>query len=274
MDLKLYLQRIGVDSLQPPSLTALRELHYQHLISVPFESLSFHCGERIFLDVEISYEKIVRRRRGGCCYESNGLFLWALQELGYHVVVHAAQINSNFPGLFGPPSHVVLVVKLDGRKWLCDVGFGEGIIFPIPLEDEREEEQNGWTFLMREEEEEWYLDKKVENGWRNIYKFTLTERRFEDFVEMCDYHQSSPSSIIFCKSFCSLPIPRGRVTYIGHRLISTELTAGGGTVKTTRDLTEEEIPEVLRDKFGIVLSRKLVPKDEDPTPPNYDYQHE
>ncbi|KAG8431695.1 hypothetical protein GDO86_020453 [Hymenochirus boettgeri] len=240
MNLESYLQRVGIGAPKPPSLDALRELHQQHLFSVPFESLSIHSGERIVLDQALLFNKIVVRRRGGFCYENNGLFLWVLQVSGYQPAILSARVRNSVTKVYGPPfDHMLITVELEGRRWLCDVGFGEGMfVFPIPLESGREEDQGIGVFRVREEEEEWYLERKEENGWRSLYKFTLTERRFEDFREMCDYHQSSPSSIFFCKSFCSLPIPQGRVTYMGHKLISTELTAGGGTVKTTRDLTE------------------------------------
>ncbi|KAG8444043.1 hypothetical protein GDO86_009293 [Hymenochirus boettgeri] len=266
MDPKLYLQRINIHTPDPPSVEALRKLHYQHLLTVPFENLSFHCGKRITLDVATAYEKIVLRKRGGVCYESNGLLLRVLQDLGYNAVMLAAQVQSNIPGLFGPPSHMVLMVQLEGRRWLCDVGFVEGIIFPIPLKAEWEEKQDNRVFRLRVEEEEWYLESKRGKSWRSLYKFNLKVRMVEDFKEMCEYHQTSPSSICFCKSICSLLLPQGRLSFIGRKLIIKKYTAGGGTLKTTRDLTDTEIPEVLKVMFGVVLSGKLVPKDEDPAP--------
>ncbi|OCT77291.1 arylamine N-acetyltransferase, pineal gland isozyme NAT-3 [Xenopus laevis] len=272
MDLKRYLHRVGLSTQKPPSLAALRELHHHHLLSVPFGSLSIHSGEKIILDQALIYDKIVERRRDGFCYENNGLFLWVLQESGYQPVVLSARVWNSITKVYGPPyDHMILAVELEGRRWLCDVGFGEGIAFPIPLEAGWEGEHESGVFrLQKTEEEEWYLERKEDGDWKILYKFTLEEQRFEDFREMCNYQQMSPSSIFFCKSFCSILLPRGRMTYMGHRLISTEYTAGGGTVKTTGDLMEDEIPHVLRDKFGIVLNGKFVPKDEPIVPPKCD----
>ncbi|KAE8599873.1 hypothetical protein XENTR_v10017378 [Xenopus tropicalis] len=271
MDLKGYLHRVGLSTQKPPSLTALRELHHRHLLSVPFGSLGIHSGERIILDHTLLYDKIVVRRQDGFCYENNGLFLWVLRESGYQPVVLSARVCNSITGVYGPPyDHMILAVELEGQRWLCDVGFGEGIAFPIPLEAGWEGEHPSGVFRLQKAEEEWYLERKEDGGWRSLYKFRLEEKRFEDFRDMCDYHQMSPSSIFFCKSFCSLLLPRGRATYMGCRLISTEYTAGGGTVKSTTELTEGEIPRVLRETFGIVLNGKLVPKDEPIVPPECD----
>ncbi|XP_056390604.1 arylamine N-acetyltransferase 2-like isoform X2 [Hyla sarda] len=264
MDIKAYLQRVNLTYCKPPSLSALRELHRHHVHSVPTESLSIHSGEKIILDFSWIYDKIVVRRRGGFCYENNGLFLWVLQQLGYHPKVLAARVKNRIIKIYGPPfDHIILTVELEGRRWLCDVGFGEGIIEPIPLEDGWEEEQDSGVYRLRVEGDEWFMERKEEEAWRSLFRFTLEERTFDDFREMCEYHQTSPSSIFFQKSFCSLQLPCARLTYIGRQLIHTEYTKGGGSVKTTQELTEEEIPGLLRDKFGFVLSGKLKPKDED-----------
>ncbi|CAN2390717.1 Belongs to the arylamine N-acetyltransferase family [Pristimantis euphronides] len=264
MDLKAYLQRVNLTDCAPPSISALRELHRHHVHSVPTESLSIHSGEKIIFDLSWIYDKIVVRRRGGFCYENNGLFLWVLQQLGYQPKVLSSRVRNHITGIYGPPfDYMILTVELEGRRWLCDVGYGEGIIDPFPLEPGWEEEQDSGVYRLRVEGDVWYMERKEEQLWRSLFKFTLEERTFEDFREMCEYQQTSPGTIFVQKSFCSLQLPRARLTYMGRRLISTEYTKGGGSVKTTRELTEEEIPSLLRDKFGIVLSGKLIPKDED-----------
>ncbi|XP_075141451.1 arylamine N-acetyltransferase, pineal gland isozyme NAT-10-like [Leptodactylus fuscus] len=264
MDLNTYLQRVNLTDCAPPSLSALRELHRHHVHSVSTESLSIHSGEKIILDIPWIYDKKVVRRRGGFCCENNGLFFWVLQQLGYQPRILSARVLNPVIKIFGPPfDHMLLTVELEGRRWLCDVGFGEGFIEPFPLEAGWEEEQDSGVFRLQVEGDEWYLERKEEETWKILYKFTLEEREIEDFVEMCEYHQTSLSSIFVQKSFCSLQLPCARLTYMGHRLISTKYMKGGGSVKTTQELTEEQIPGLLRDKFGIVLSGKLIPKDED-----------
>lgn len=83
-----YLHRIGVRGPVPPTAETLRQLHDAHLLAVPFENLSIHWQEPIVLSDDALFEKIVVRRRGGFCYERNGLFAALLRSLGFNVTIH------------------------------------------------------------------------------------------------------------------------------------------------------------------------------------------
>ena len=78
-----YLERIGYDGPLAPTAETLRRLHVAHLLAVPFENLSIHAGEAVVLDDESLFDKVVRRRRGGFCYELNGLFAALLRSVGF-----------------------------------------------------------------------------------------------------------------------------------------------------------------------------------------------
>jgi len=92
MDAQAYLKRIGDRGSVRPSIDVLRRLHVRHLLSVPFENLDIHLGRPIILDQELFYNKIVRDRRGGYCYELNGCFAWLLRELGFRVSMLSARV--------------------------------------------------------------------------------------------------------------------------------------------------------------------------------------
>ncbi|KAM6900799.1 arylamine N-acetyltransferase 2-like [Xenentodon cancila] len=281
MDLKKYLSRINFasSSLPPdPSLRLLRALHTCHLLSVPFEDLTVHSGGRVRLDFPLLYDKIVNQRRGGFCFENNSLFSWLLIQLGFQVTLLSGQVRNSVTGFYGPPfDHMILMVNVEGRRWLCDVGFGvPGFSVPLSLETNGLQVQGHRVYCIRKDKEmhfvEWQRDEnRGEDGeWTEIYKFTLAPRSLEDFSEMCQYHQTSPSSIFFCKSLCTVLKPYGRITYIGRKLITATFPseATGGVVETTtRELQDEEIPGILAEKFGIVLPSPLIPKDETITTP-------
>lgn len=279
LDVKKYLSRIGVSSpAAEPSLELLCSVHTCHLLSVPFEDLTVHSGGRVQLDLPLLYDKIVNQRRGGFCFENNSLFSWLLTKLGFRVTLLSGQVKSAITSFYGPPfDHLILMVDVEGRRWLCDVGFGvPGFSAPLSLETDGLQEQGHRVYRIRKDREmhfvEWQKEEnRGEDGeWTEIYKFTLQPRSLEDFIEMCQYHQSSPCSIFFCKSLCTILKPHGRVTYIGRRLITTTFPTeetGGVLETTTRELKDDEIPAVLAEKFGITLPSPLIPKDETITPP-------
>ncbi|XP_035382176.1 apolipoprotein O, b isoform X2 [Electrophorus electricus] len=92
MDFQKYLTRIGCSGPCPPTIETLRTIHLNHLLTVPFEDLTIHMGERVSLELPSLYEKIVLKNRGGFCYENNGLFSWLLIQLGFDVDILAAQL--------------------------------------------------------------------------------------------------------------------------------------------------------------------------------------
>jgi N-hydroxyarylamine O-acetyltransferase len=126
MNVEDYLQRLGYNGDRIPNAETLRNLHHAHLLAVPFENLDIHLGRPIVLDEKSLYEKIVRRRRGGFCYEANGLFAALLRELGFNVALLSARVMDG--GKLGPEfDHLTLLVQLEER-WLADVGFGDSFL--------------------------------------------------------------------------------------------------------------------------------------------------
>ncbi|XP_042366310.1 arylamine N-acetyltransferase, pineal gland isozyme NAT-10-like [Plectropomus leopardus] len=278
MHLETYLSRIGFAGPAEPSLEVLRSLHTCHLLSVPFENLTVHSGGRVQLDLSLLYDKIVNQRRGGFCFENNGLFSWLLSELGFQVTLLSGQVKNAITCRYGPPfDHLTLMVNLDGQRWLCDVGFGAaGFSAPLSLETSGPQEQGHRVYRIREHVGMHFLEWQQEENrgadgdWVELYKFTLEPRCLGDFAERCEYHQRSPCSLFFCKSLCTILKPGGRVSYTGHKLTTTTFPTEGtqGVVETTtRDLKDEEIPGVLAEEFGVVLNSPLIPKDEKITPP-------
>src|SRR5688500_2931419 len=92
LDVNAYLNRIGYQGPLEPSAQTLRDLHVAHLRTVPFENLSIHSHEPIVLDDAALFEKVVQRRRGGFCYELNGLFTALLRSLGFEVEMLSAAV--------------------------------------------------------------------------------------------------------------------------------------------------------------------------------------
>jgi N-hydroxyarylamine O-acetyltransferase len=221
VDPSIYLERINYSGPLNPTAETLRQLHVAHLLAVPFENLSIHWREPIVLDNNSLFEKIVRRRRGGFCYELNGLFAALLRALGFKVTNLSAEV-ANHKGEFGPPfDHMTLLVTLEER-WLADVGFGDSFREPLLL-DEREPQLQG-DDAFRIQEAGAYLvmsSRKQSADWQAQYRFTLEPHEYDDYAPMCLYHQTSPESHFTQKRICSLATVDGRISLSDKRLITT-----------------------------------------------------
>src|ERR1044071_1207906 len=141
MNIDAYLERINYTGSLEPTPETLRALQVAHLFAVPFENLSIHAGEPIVLDEDALFGKIVENRRGGFCYEANGLFAGLLRALGFDVGMLSAGVARREGG-FGPDfDHMALMVTL-AERWLVDVGFGDSFLEPLLL-DSRDEQVQG-----------------------------------------------------------------------------------------------------------------------------------
>jgi len=256
MDIDAYLKRIDYRGALAPTAQTLRELQVANLLTVPFENLSIHSAEPIILDDDALFEKIVVRRRGGFCYELNGLFAALLRELGFKVVMLSAGV-ANATGTFGPDfDHMTLLVAVDvdglEERWLADVGFGDSFREPLLLDSPLEQAQGERAYKFLTDEPYLILMQRESGGeWKNQYRFTLRSYSYADYAEMCRYHQTSPDSHFTQARICTRATPEGRVTLSEMRLITTI----DGTERTERLLMNEaEYASVLKELFGVMMN--------------------
>ncbi len=135
MDVDKYLERINYKGPLLPDLKTLQGLHLAHLQSVPFENLDIRLKRTLRITEEAIWDKIVVNKRGGFCYELNGLFAWLLKQIGFDVTYLNARVFDREGNLGMDFDHLALLVQAPGQpeRWLADVGFGnsftERIIF-------------------------------------------------------------------------------------------------------------------------------------------------
>jgi N-hydroxyarylamine O-acetyltransferase len=243
-----YLARIGLGEAPRPDAAALRRLQLRHLLTVPFENLSIHLGEPIVLDQGSLVDKVVRRRRGGFCYELNGAFAGLLSALGFRVTLLAARVfGDEGPG---PPfDHLALRVDLDGAgPWLADVGFGRHSHYPLRLDSDAEQADPGGTFRVTGTADG---DLDVLRDGEPQYRLEQRPRALLDFEPTCWWHQTSPRSHFTRSLVCSLLTERGRVTLSGRTLAETT----GGRQRERTLPGDAEVLDAYRNRFGIVLDR-------------------
>jgi len=253
MNINAYLKRINYSGSLAPTAETLRALQVAHLKTVPFENLSIHAKEPIVLEENALFAKIVERRRGGYCYEANGLFAALLRALGFDVAMLAAGVAKKEGG-FGPQfDHMTLIVTLVER-WLSDVGFGDSFVEPLLLDSREEQLQGSRSFRIVDDGDHLILMRRNEGSdWQPQYRFTLQPYTFADYEETSMWHQTSPDSHFTQNRICSLATDDGRVTLTGMRLITT---SGPQQLREERTLTEEEYDRILHDQFGIVMKVK------------------
>ena len=251
MDVKAYLERINYYGSLAPTAETLRELQVAHLLAVPFENLSIHYKQPIVLEDDALFTKIVEHRRGGFCYEANGLFAALLRGLGFDVAMLSAGV-ANAEGGFGPNfDHMTLMVTLE-QRWLVDVGFGDSFREPLLLDERDEQVQGRHAYQFVPDRAHLVLMQRDDGDeWKAQYRFTLQPYEYADYAEMCRYHQTSPQSHFTRARICSRATEQGRVTLSEMRFITTSKNGE----RQERTLTsQEEYVVMLREHFGIEMT--------------------
>ena len=252
MDVGAYFDRIGYDGVADPTIETLRQLHLHNLRAVPFENLDIHLGRPISLDSGALFDKIVRRKRGGFCYELNGLFAALLRALGFDLDLLSARV-AHQDGSFGREfDHLLLRVRVDGHDLIADVGFGDSFLEPLQLYG-YEQDCRGTTYLIDTPQQNMLLLRQENGHWRQQYLFTTTPRQLEDFQEMCVYHQTSPMSSFTRGRIVSRATETGRITLSDMRLIESR-----SGERTERELgSDGEYLDTLEQHFGVVLQNPV-----------------
>jgi N-hydroxyarylamine O-acetyltransferase len=249
--LQSYLQRIGYTGAIEPNIDNLRAIHRAHMLSVPFENLDIHVGRWIVLDEDKLFHKIVHERRGGFCFEQNGLFYAMLREMGYDVVRIEANVRGGDGEYSIPMNHMALHVNLDGKRWIADVGFGDSYLEPLELDNHQPQTVAGRHFKIEHDGTTGYYLYPDENGnWQIQYRFFFLPHELANYNDACYYMQTSPKTHFTQKRVCSVATAAGRISLSDLRLIERK-----GDVRTETLLADEaEFDNLLLERFGIDLS--------------------
>lgn len=254
MNLTKYFQRIGFEATPKVDFETLKALQNAHMRHVPFENLDIHYDTYIKIDLERFYDKIVHQNRGGFCFELNGLFNWALKEIGFEVTMLSAAVVQD-DGSYGlEMGHLTNMVHLNGKRWLVDVGFGDS--FPDPLEfvlGKIQVQQERWHKLSQLSENKYQYSVSEDEGksYKHWWNFSLTPRQLDEFPEACHYMQTSPKTHFTHKRVCSISTSNGRLT-----LSDLTLRTRIGKEQTIEPLAnEQEFLQVLQERFNITLHK-------------------
>jgi N-hydroxyarylamine O-acetyltransferase len=194
-DLKAYFARIRFDGSAAADLKTLRQLHLLHACAIPFENLDALLGRKIYLDDEGIFSKLVSAGRGGYCFEQNGLFRRALQEIGYETEDLAARVVLMRPPQMPARTHRLQLVTLGQERWLTDVGFGgKTLTAPLRFALDVEQATPHGLYKITRADADFLLSKREADEWLPMYRFDLQRQYFSDYEAANHYVATWPES--------------------------------------------------------------------------------
>lgn len=283
-----YLERIGLDPLAsyPVNATTLALLQEAHVRTVPYEIIDTIMGCPADLSPEGMFDKIVIRRRGGFCYEVNGLFALLLEELGFQVERLAALV----PVCGAKGDHILMRVTIDGEAWLTDVGFRTAPLVPIRFIDglvqdgvkadyriELAPDDEAYTFGFGKESR--WLTRRLKGSeeWTRMFRFDDEPYTLEGFEWRCIDFETNEDSHFLKRPSISTEHRAGEkylndsifVNVVGDELVQRDVKGRGDFVEILMSefsaipwvKTGKENPGLVNETLGALRLMSVKPWD-------------
>lgn len=247
-DLQGYLARIGFRGTPQVDLQTLGEIHRRHLLAIPYENLDVQLGRPVGLDIDGIYHKLVDQRRGGWCYEMNGLLAWALETIGFSITRLAAGVMRAHRGDEVLGNHLALWVRLpdEPEPVLADVGFGDGALEPVIIR-EGPFRQRGFEFSLERLADAWWRFHNHPAGGAASFDFRLVEADGVLLARQCRFLQTSADSPFTQVAVVQRHTPTGLLVLRG-RLLS-EIAPGSVSRRELVDI--DDMAAVLSERFAL-----------------------
>lgn len=248
MQVEQYLQRIGFKGRPQVDLDTLQRLHRGHVLNIPYENLDVLFGRNVSRDEKLIFEKLVPSGRGGWCYEMNGLLAWALESIGFQITRLAGGVRRAEIGDQAIGNHLVVLVHLD-KDYIADVGFGDGLLEPVPLVPGRYK-QGPSDFQLENIGSGWWRFHGDARSGGLSFDFESVPADHKLLDEQCQRLQTSPDSVFVQNAVVQRHLDgthaalRGCVLrFAGRRNEVIELTSAADYVSTLKDIFGLWLPE-------------------------------
>lgn len=253
LDLDAYFDRIGYRGAAEPTLEVLQDLMTAHTVSIPFENLDPLMGVPVHdLSPEALTDKLVHRRRGGYCYEQNGLMGYALAQIGFRVRRLAGRVVWMLPPDTPPgaQTHTALAVTFPGSQgsFLVDVGFGgQTLTSPIRLQTGNAQQTTHEPYRLNDRGDGLVLQALLRGEWQPLYVFGTQTVPQVDLQVGSWYVSTHPSSIFVTGLMAARTTEDARYNLAGRNLT---IHRADGSEKIRLD-DAAAVVGVLGERFGI-----------------------
>ena len=271
MDISSYLQRIDFSGTADNSLATLEQIHQLHPRAIAFENINSFVAERVSLEVNDVFEKLVNHGRGGYCFEQNLILAEILKALGFQVTEHAARVLWRSPEKTEMArTHMLLKVDIAEQSWIADVGFG-GLTMtaPLRLDPGAIQKTPNETFRILKEGDEFTIAVSLNDGWKQMYVFDLLPQYPVDFEMANHYVATHPQShfvdnLVIARADTDSRHALENRTYTRYTLkndvgaTDTKSEAGGKSEKFSQRIVEfNELLDLLGNTFKVALNKNV-----------------
>lgn len=256
-----YFKRIGYEGSTKISEKVLQDLIWKHVITIPFENLNMHTGATTNVEgVENIFNKIVNDQRGGWCYEVNVLFFYVLKTMGFDVKLQLSSVFDSLKNIWRFPQHCILIVNLNEKIFLIDVGFGNMCpVQPIQINSTNEVQRmkNGIAYSISKsnEDNEYLYTAGFNDKFIPQYKFKLTKHSLElqDLIEPNEWSCKNPDSPFVNHAIVRISTTNGFIRLLDDRCVEYKNVNGVMESIEHKFSCVTEYSSILEEYFGIKI---------------------
>lgn len=251
-----YFARIGFRGEARADYATLKQLHLLHTCHIPFENLDVLLERPILLDDAHLADKLLSARRGGYCYEQNGVFTRALRELGFAVQDLGARVVLANPPEMPPRTHRLSLITLDDAQWLADVGFGgQTLSTPIAFIPDAVQNTPHGSYRLIRNDDDYSLETRNDEGWQALYRFDLAHQYPADYLMANHFVSRWPDSHFRHHLLLALMRPDGGKITLLNRRVTRRVP---GYPAATEELPNADaLYDCLVEECGLALSHPV-----------------
>lgn len=250
-DLEAFKARIGYTGPLEPTLEVLQAIQYHHVCSIPFENLSILLHHSVELDDASLENKLIHQKRGGYCFEQNGLMLGILSQIGFDVTPMSGRVRLDRPRDFLPPrTHLTLKIRIDDQDWIYDAGVGSfSLTSPIKFELDIEQPTPHETRRIVKESGIYFHQAQVDGEWKDVYEFTGEAMPLIDREVSSWWTSTNPNAKFSQNLMSSLAQPNG----VRKAILNDRFTRRRGSeiLETYQLKNADHLLETLNNEFGL-----------------------
>lgn len=252
IDIDAYFERTGYGGSTRTDLDTLAAIHRAHLTAIPYENLEIQLGREKTIGEDAFFDAIVERRRGGWCYEMNGLLTTVLRELEFNVTRVGGAVARKLIGDDAVGNHMVGLVDIDGVRFVADVGLGDGPLEPFEL-IEGDWSEGELNFALEKLDDDWWRFHNHPHGLAPSFDFTEEPRTLDWYRPMCARLQVDPNSPFVNYAMTFRRTPTG-----ARSLRDTTLFEVAGAERTEREIDDAaEYASLITELLGSDLGEEL-----------------
>jgi N-hydroxyarylamine O-acetyltransferase len=243
------LAHLGLDARPAADAEGLARVHERFLRTVPYDGLTAQLGEYAPLDAQRLIERTVTTGRAGYCFEINTVLAALLEGLGFAVERREGVVDARDARAGGAPTnHLALVVRAGDAAFVCDAGWGEGFLAPLPLVPGTYRRGPLTWAVERDGPDGWWVQQ---HRWGSTPGFRFGDE-VVDVTTFAAHHErlaTGPESSFVQTLVVQKPLD-DRVVTLRARTLSEK----GPEVDAKRVLDDEDaLATTLRDTFNIAL---------------------